>query len=72
MYKNFYAYGLPLGQIPFEDFAVEVKQLRRSNMPEPIAPRPDIVLTEGDVLVLLGSNAALIAMEVYLISGRKP
>jgi hypothetical protein len=24
------------------------------------------------VLVLLGSNAALIAMEVYLISGRKP
>lgn len=72
MYKNFYAYGLPLGQIPFEDFAVEVKQLRRSNMPEPIAPRPDIVLTEGDVLVLLGSNTALIAMEVYLISGRKP
>lgn len=72
MYKNFYAHGLRLDHIPFEDFAVEVKQLRRTNMPEPIAPRGDIVLTEGDILVLLGSNAALIAMEVYLISGRKP
>lgn len=72
MYKNFYAHGLRLDHLPFEDFAVEVKQLRRPNMPEPIAPRPDIVLTEGDVLVLLGSNAALIAIEVYLISGRKP
>jgi monovalent cation:H+ antiporter-2, CPA2 family len=72
MYKNFYAHGLRLDHIPFEDFAVEVKQLRRVNMPEPISPRGDIVLTEGDILVLLGSNAALIAMEVYLISGRKP
>lgn len=72
IYKNFYAHGLRLDHIPFEDFAVEVKQLRRTNMPEPIVPRPDIVLTESDVLVLLGSNAALIAMEVYLISGRKP
>jgi monovalent cation:H+ antiporter-2, CPA2 family len=72
MYKNFYAHGLRLDHIPFEDFAVEVKQLRRPNMPEPITPRGDIVLSEADVLVLLGSNAALIAMEVYLISGRKP
>ncbi|MGQ2964981.1 cation:proton antiporter [Methylophilus sp.] len=72
MYKNFYAHGLRLDHIPFEDFAVEVKQLRRPNMPEPVVPRGDIVLVEGDVLVLLGSNAALIAMEVYLISGRKP
>ncbi len=72
VYKNFYAHGLRLDHIPFGDFAVEVKQLRRPNMPEPIAPRDDIVLNEGDILVLLGSNAALIAMEVYLISGRKP
>lgn len=72
VYKNFYVHGLRLDHIPFEDFAVEVKQLRRPNMPEPIMPRPDIVMTEGDVLVLLGSNTALIAMEVYLISGRKP
>ncbi len=72
MYKNFYAHGLRLDHIPFGDFAVEVKQLRRINMPEPVSPRPDIVLAEGDVLVLLGSNTALIAMEVYLISGRRP
>jgi len=72
VYKNFYAHGLRLDHIPFGDFAVEVKQLRRPNMPEPISPRDDIVLNEGDILVLLGSNAALIAMEVYLISGRKP
>jgi CPA2 family monovalent cation:H+ antiporter-2 len=72
VYKNFYAHGLRLDHIPFGDFTVEVKQLRRPNMPEPIAPRDDIMLNEGDILVLLGSNAALIAMEVYLISGRKP
>ncbi|QDC45074.1 cation:proton antiporter [Methylophilus medardicus] len=72
VYKNFYAHGLRIDHIPFGDFAVEVKQLRRPNMPEPIAPRDDIMLGEGDILVLLGSNAALIAMEVYLISGRKP
>ncbi|WP_029147433.1 cation:proton antiporter [Methylophilus sp. 5] len=72
VYKNFYAHGLRIDHIPFGDFAVEVKQLRRPNMPEPIAPRDDIMLNEGDILVLLGSNAALIAMEVYLISGRKP
>ncbi len=72
VYKNFYAHGLRLDHVPFEDFAVEVKQLRRPNMAEPIAPRPDIVLSEGDVLVLLGSNAGLLAMEIYLISGRKP
>lgn len=72
VYKNFYVHGLRLDHIPFEDFAIEVKQLRRPNMPEPIMPRPDIMLGEGDILVLLGSNTALIAMEVYLISGRKP
>ncbi|HEY0907131.1 MAG TPA: cation:proton antiporter [Methylophilus sp.] len=72
MYKNFYAHGLRLDHIPFGDFAVDVKQIRRPNMAEPISPRPDIMLSEGDVLVLLGSNTALIAMEVYLISGRKP
>lgn len=72
VYKNFYSHGTRLDHLPFEDFAVEVKQLRRPNMPEPVAPRPDLVLAEGDVLVLLGSNTALIAMEVYLISGRRP
>ncbi len=71
MFKNFYAHGLRIDHIPFEDFAVEVKQVRRPNMPEPITPRPDIELGEGDVLVLLGSNSALIAIEIYLISGRK-
>lgn len=71
LFKNFYAHGLRIDHIPFEDFAVEVKQVRRPNMPEPIPPRPDIELGEGDVLVLLGSNSALIAIEIYLISGRK-
>ena len=71
VFKNFYAHSLRIDHIPFEDFAVEVKQVRRPNMPEPIAPRPDIELGEGDVLVLLGSNSALIAIEIYLISGRK-
>ena len=36
---------------------------------EDIAPRDDIMLAEGDVLVLLGLPEDLVAAEVYLLSG---
>jgi monovalent cation:H+ antiporter-2, CPA2 family len=64
-----YAHGAVLGDIPFYDFGVEVRQMRRPNMLEPIPPRPEMVLGEGDVLVLLGNNESLVAAEVYLVSG---
>ena len=68
--KNSYARKLRLDHIDFARFNVEVQLIRRPNMLEDIPPRPDIVLAEGDVLVLLGSPQDLIAAEIYLISGK--
>ena len=68
--KNSYARKLRLDHIDLARFNVEVQYLRRPNMLEDIAPRPDIVLAAGDVLVLLGSPEDLIAAETYLISGQ--
>lgn len=68
--KNSYARKLRLDHIDLARFNVEVHLMRRPNMLEDIPPRPDIVLEEGDVLVLLGNPEDLIAAEIYLISGR--
>lgn len=67
---NSFVHGMHLAAIPFEKFKVELKKLRRPNMLEPIAPRPDIQLADGDVLVLLGTNESLVAAEVFLVSGK--
>jgi monovalent cation:H+ antiporter-2, CPA2 family len=67
---NSYARKLRLDHIDFAKYNVKVQMLRRPNMLEPIAPRPDITLAEGDVLVLLGSPEDLIAIEIFLISGK--
>jgi CPA2 family monovalent cation:H+ antiporter-2 len=68
--KNSYASKLRLDHIDLARFNVEVQLIRRPNMLEDIPPRDDIELTEGDVLVLLGSPQDLIAAEIYLISGK--
>lgn len=68
--ENSFVNGASLEAIPFDKLNVEVKKMRRPNMLEPITPRPDIVLTKGDVLVLFGNNESLISAEVYLITGK--
>ncbi len=68
--QDSYARKLRLDHIDFAKFNVEVQMLRRPNMLEDIAPRGDITLATGDVLVLLGSPQNLIAVETYLISGQ--
>ena len=68
--KNSYAKNLRLDHIDIAKFNVEVQLIRRPNMLEDIAPRDDITLTAGDVLVLFGSPQNLIAAEIYLISGK--
>jgi len=68
--RNSYARKLRLDHIDLARFNVEVKMMRRPNMLEPIAPRDDITLAEGDVLVLLGRPEDLVAAEIYLISGK--
>lgn len=67
---NSFVHGMRLADIPLAEMGVEIKQLRRPNMLEAIAPRPDIELKEGDILVLLGSNESLVAAEIYLVSGK--
>ena len=70
IHKNSYARKLRLDHIDFAKLKVEVQLLRRPNMLEDIAPRGDMVLADGDVLVLLGSPENLITAETYLISGK--
>lgn len=67
---NSFVHGMRLDAIPFEKFKVELTKLRRPNMLEAVSPRPDIVIDEGDVLVLLGTNESLVAAEVFLVSGK--
>lgn len=68
--KSTYAHGLRLDHIDFARLNVEPHFLRRPNMLEDIQPRPDIVLSDGDVLVLLGSTEGLLEAENYLIYGK--
>jgi monovalent cation:H+ antiporter-2, CPA2 family len=67
---NSFAHGMRLDMVPFDKLNVELKKIRRPNMLEPITPRPDIQLSDGDVLVLLGNNESLVATEVFLVSGK--
>jgi monovalent cation:H+ antiporter-2, CPA2 family len=67
--RQSYARKLRLDHIDFAKYQVEVQMIRRPNMLEDIHPRPDMVLAEGDVLVLLGSAENLVAIEIYLMSG---
>jgi len=68
--KDSYARKLRIDHIDLARFNVEVQLIRRPNMLEDIAPRGDIILENGDVLVLLGRQQDLIAVEIYLISGK--
>lgn len=68
--KDSYARKLRIDHIDLAKFNVDIQLIRRPNMLEDIPPRGDIVLADGDVLVLLGSPADIIAAETYLISGQ--
>jgi CPA2 family monovalent cation:H+ antiporter-2 len=68
--KDAYAKNLRIDHIDFAKFNIEVQLIRRPNMLEDIAPRGDIMLADGDVLVLYGSPKDLIAAEIYLITGK--
>lgn len=68
--KNSYAHNRRLDSLDLTKSEVEIHHLRRPNMLEEITPRPDIVLGEGDVIVLLGPQEAIVAAEIYLISGQ--
>lgn len=62
--------GSKLESIPFEDFNIQIQYLRRPNMLEDIDPRPDIILDDGDILVILGLQQNIIHFEKYITSGK--
>ena len=68
--KNSFARKLRLDHIDLKRFNVDIQLMRRPNMLEDIAPRGDITLVEGDVLVLLGLPYDLMSAEIYLMSGQ--
>jgi CPA2 family monovalent cation:H+ antiporter-2 len=68
--KESHIHSWKLNQIPFAMLNVELKYLRRPNMLEDIEPRDDIVLSSGDVLVVLGVANKLNALEKYVLTGK--
>ena len=59
-----------LENIRFEDFNIQIQYLRRPNMLENIDPRPDIILGDGDILVILGLQQNINHFEKYISSGK--
>ncbi|MBA0922030.1 MAG: cation:proton antiporter [Nitrosospira sp.] len=65
-----HVYSWKLIQIPFTMFNVELKYLRRPNMLEDIKPRDDIILSKGDILVVLGTMKEIDVLEKYILTGK--
>ncbi len=62
------AIGRKLGDMPLSSLNVEVRAIRRRNMP-PTLPAPEFELQTGDVLVLFGEQENLAAAEKMLLQG---
>ena len=68
--RNPHLMGSKLENIRFEDFNIQIQYLRRPNMLENIDPRPDIILDDGDILVILGLQQNINHFEKYISSGK--
>ena len=68
--KDSFMVDMQLNQLDFSAFNVMLQHIRRPNMLEDIVPRPDIVISTGDILVLLGSQVNLRNAEKFLLTGR--
>lgn len=62
------AIGQKLGDIPLASLDVEIRAIRRRNMPATL-PVPEFELQAGDVLVLFGEQENLAAAETLLLQG---
>lgn len=61
---------IKLGSVQFDVFKIQMQYLRRPNMLENIDPRPDIILQNGDVIVILGLQKNINDFEKYISSGK--
>lgn len=62
------AIGKPFSEINLAGSGVEVTALRRRNV-KTAAPAPEMRIEEGDVIVLMGTEAAVAAAEMRLLQG---
>ncbi len=62
------AIGRQLNELGLEKTGVEVTAIRRRNI-RTVAPAPHMRIEEGDVVVLLGSEASVTASEIKLLQG---
>jgi len=62
------AIGQRFSELELEKTGVEVTAIRRRNV-RTAAPAPEMRIEEGDVVVLLGSEAAVAATEIKLLQG---
>lgn len=67
--SNAFVKDMEIKNIPSAEYKVEFQHIRRPNMLEDIEPRPDIQLSVGDIIVILGLPADLNRFENYVING---
>jgi CPA2 family monovalent cation:H+ antiporter-2 len=60
--------GRRLLDLDLAQAGVEVTAVRRRNV-RTAAPAPDMMIEEGDVIVLLGSESAVAAAEIRVLQG---
>jgi len=58
-----------ISNLSLKNFDIEIQYIRRPNMLENIEPRPDIILSAGDILVIIGTQENLNLFEKYTING---
>ncbi len=67
--QNAHAIGYTIGELHLDKLQVEIRSIRRRNMP-PQQPGADFQLAVGDVLVLLGEQENLAAAEISILQGK--
>ena len=68
--KYFFVVNKSIKSIPLKEFNIEIQHLRRPNMLENIEPHADIILSSGDIIVILGLQVDLNIFEKYVINGK--
>ena len=58
-----------ISSMSLKNFDIEIQYIRRPNMLENIEPRSDIVISAGDILVIIGTQDNLNLFEKYTING---
>ncbi|MGL6040993.1 MAG: NAD-binding protein, partial [Deefgea sp.] len=67
--QNAHAIGYTIAELKLDKLQVEIRSIRRRNMP-PFQPEQDFQLSTGDVLVLLGEQENLAAAEMLILQGK--